>query len=257
MTEHQAVIPCSEAVRQLWDYLDQAVSPEEQEKVEQHPSFCRTCCGELEFAKQPGGSWPPRGLRSFPPHVKAQLERFVADLEEEPRTRDLMFHRRSNRPSSRLMPPSPPAAARPAASITATRNLQSSGAVEWAPGVGNPVRYAWPNPARSFWTSARVEGSTPSWQPDGSDQRAVPSGWTSWRRCERGRGHAAQAEVEGWTEFRQGEMEDIPLPDESVDVAISNGVLNLSARKSRALAEIYRVMAPGGRICMADLDRGG
>jgi arsenite methyltransferase len=38
-----------------------------------------------------------------------------------------------------------------------------------------------------------------------------------------------------------------------VDVAISNGVLNLSARKSRALAEIYRVLAPGGRICMADL----
>ena len=41
--------------------------------------------------------------------------------------------------------------------------------------------------------------------------------------------------VEGWTEFRRWEMEDIPLPDESVDVAISNGVLNLSARKSRAL----------------------
>ena len=38
-----------------------------------------------------------------------------------------------------------------------------------------------------------------------------------------------------------------------MDVAISNGVLNLSARKSRALAEIYRVLAPGGRICMADL----
>jgi ubiquinone/menaquinone biosynthesis C-methylase UbiE len=48
-------------------------------------------------------------------------------------------------------------------------------------------------------------------------------------------------------------MEDIPLPDGSVDVAISNGVLNLSARKSRALAEIYRVLGPGGRMCMADL----
>ena len=50
--------------------------------------------------------------------------------------------------------------------------------------------------------------------------------------CERGRGHAAQAGVEGWTRFLQGEMEDTPLPDESVDVAISNGVLNLSARKA-------------------------
>ena len=71
--------------------------------------------------------------------------------------------------------------------------------------------------------------------------------------CERGRRHAAQAGVEGWTGFLRGEMEDIPLPDESVDVAISNGVLNLSARKSRALAEFYRVLGPGGRICMADL----
>jgi len=71
--------------------------------------------------------------------------------------------------------------------------------------------------------------------------------------CERGRRHAAKAGVEGWTEFVRGEMEDIPLPDESVDVVLSNGVLNLSARKSRALAEILRVLRPGGRICMADL----
>jgi arsenite methyltransferase len=48
-------------------------------------------------------------------------------------------------------------------------------------------------------------------------------------------------------------MEDIPLPDGSVDVVISNGVLNLSARKSRALAEIFRVLGPGGRVCVADL----
>jgi arsenite methyltransferase len=71
--------------------------------------------------------------------------------------------------------------------------------------------------------------------------------------CERGRRHAAQAGVEEWTEFVRGEMEGIPLPDGSLDVVLSNGVLNLSARKSRALAEIFRLLRPGGRICMADL----
>jgi ubiquinone/menaquinone biosynthesis C-methylase UbiE len=48
-------------------------------------------------------------------------------------------------------------------------------------------------------------------------------------------------------------MEEIPLPDGSVDVVISNGVMNLSARKSRALAEMFRVLRPGGRVSLADL----
>jgi mycothiol system anti-sigma-R factor len=80
MIEHQAVIPCSEAVRQLWDYLDQAVSREEQEQVEQHLSFCRTCCGELEFAKELRWFLASQGAEELPPHVKARLERFVDDL---------------------------------------------------------------------------------------------------------------------------------------------------------------------------------
>jgi arsenite methyltransferase len=71
--------------------------------------------------------------------------------------------------------------------------------------------------------------------------------------CGRGREHAKQAGVELWTEFRRGEMEDIPLPDATVDVVISNGVINLSARKSRTLAEVFRVLRPGGRICIVDL----
>jgi SAM-dependent methyltransferase len=51
----------------------------------------------------------------------------------------------------------------------------------------------------------------------------------------------------------RGELESIPLPDATVDVAISNGVLNLSPRKGRAMSEIFRVLRPGGRISLADI----
>jgi mycothiol system anti-sigma-R factor len=80
MTVKPGPIPCSEAVRQLWDYLDQAVSPEDQEKVEEHLSFCRRCCGELEFAKELRGFLASQGAEELPPQVRARLERFVADL---------------------------------------------------------------------------------------------------------------------------------------------------------------------------------
>lgn len=65
--------------------------------------------------------------------------------------------------------------------------------------------------------------------------------------------NARTAGVDAWTTFLQGDMKEIPLPDASVDVVISNGVINLSPRKSRVLAEIHRVLRPGGRLCVADL----
>jgi anti-sigma factor (TIGR02949 family) len=80
MTENQGLIPCSDAVRQLWDYLDRAISPEDQEKVDRHLSFCRRCCGELEFAKELRAFLASRGAEEIPPDVKARLERFVEDL---------------------------------------------------------------------------------------------------------------------------------------------------------------------------------
>ncbi len=129
-----------------------------------------------------------------------------------------------------------------------------AGAVEWSLSVGNPVRYAF---LRQGETVLDV-GSGGGIDTILAARRVGPEGKAIGldileEMCERGRRHATEAGVEGWTEFVRGEMEDIPLPDESIDVVISNGVLNLSARKSRALAEMFRLLRPGGRICMADL----
>jgi ubiquinone/menaquinone biosynthesis C-methylase UbiE len=69
---------------------------------------------------------------------------------------------------------------------------------------------------------------------------------------ERTRRHADEMGLRN-VEVLEGLLEQVPLPDASVDVVVSNGVLNLAPRKSRVLAEALRVLKPGGRLSILDL----
>ena len=127
-------------------------------------------------------------------------------------------------------------------------------AVDWALGVGNPVRHA----GLAAGDVVLDIGSGGGIDTILAATRVGPAGRvigldTLPEMCERARSAADAAGVAGWCEYREGEMEAIPLPDRSVDVVISNGVINLSPRKSRAFAEIARVLRPGGRICVCDV----
>jgi arsenite methyltransferase len=69
--------------------------------------------------------------------------------------------------------------------------------------------------------------------------------------CLKAQAHAAVTGTH--MECHQGRIEEIPLPDASVDVIISNGVINLSFRKRRVIEEMRRVLKPGGRISITDI----
>jgi SAM-dependent methyltransferase len=128
-----------------------------------------------------------------------------------------------------------------------------SGAVAQALGVGNPVRAAGLRPGEVVLDLGCGGGidTILAAQAVGRGGRAIGLD-TLPEMLERAASHAAEAPVAN-VEWVRGELEAIPLPDTTVDVAISNGVVNLSPRKSRVFAEIHRVLRPGGRLVAADI----
>jgi anti-sigma factor RsiW len=80
------MITCAEAVRQLWEYMDGLVDQSQRQAIEEHLSFCRRCCGEVEFAEELRGFLAQHGADEdeLSGDVRARLIATLAELERRP-----------------------------------------------------------------------------------------------------------------------------------------------------------------------------
>jgi anti-sigma factor (TIGR02949 family) len=75
------VISCADAVRQLWEYLDDTVHDADRELIDQHLAHCRRCCGELEFARELRRTLADAAHDDLPDDVLRRLNQTLEELE--------------------------------------------------------------------------------------------------------------------------------------------------------------------------------
>lgn len=178
------------------------------------------------------------------------------DIHEEVRTRYAAAARSVERGTSGCCGPSPveaePGLAERLYEITERADLPVA-AVAASLGCGNPTAVAELRPGERVLDLGSGGGIDVLL----SARRVGPSGFAygldmTEDMLELARANAAEAGAEN-VQFLKGQIEQVPLPDESVDVVISNCVINLSPDKAAVLAEAHRVLAPGGRLGVTDI----
>jgi mycothiol system anti-sigma-R factor len=78
------MIPCSEAVEQLWEYLDGSIDEARREAIEEHLSVCRRCCGEVEFAQELGRFLASQAAEEIPDDVRLRLAAALDEAVQQP-----------------------------------------------------------------------------------------------------------------------------------------------------------------------------